>query len=334
MIQQPWSTNDGRATIHVGNCLEIMRSLPDCSVQCAVTSPPYFGLRDYGNPRSVWGGQVDHCHDFSDQNYCKCGAWHGCFGLEPSLKQYVANSVEIYSEVFRLLKDDGTLWLNIGDSFNAAGRSGQGTREGFKQGTNRASAIGADHVRASCDELKPKDLLGVPWRVALALQEAGWYLRCDVIWHKPNCMTESAKDRPTRAHEYIFLLSKAERYYYDAEAVKERSRQGSGEPRRNRRSVWEINSANFDGAHFATFPPELIEPCILAGSPVGGLILDPFNGSGTTGEASLLNGRNYLGLEISPEYCELSKPRLKAAASVRHLPIADEKNERQTTLIE
>lgn len=182
-------------TIHQGDALTVLRTLPSASVQCCVTSPPYFGLRNYGV-----AGQI---------------------GLEDTAEEYVAKLVEVFREVWRVLRSDGVLFLNLGDSYNAAGREGHGTRIGYKQGTNRASANGSDSYRPSADNLKPKDLLGIPWRVAFALQADGWYLRSDIIWSKPNPMPESVTDRPTKAHEYIFLLSKSERYFYDAEAVRE-----------------------------------------------------------------------------------------------------------------
>ena len=236
-------------------------------VQMCVTSPPYFGLRDYGHP--------------------------GQLGLEQTPDEYVAAMVEVFSLVWYLLADDGVLWLNLGDSYNAAGRTGHGTRQGFKQGTNRASAEKADNCRPSVENLKPKDLIGIPWRVAFALQTAGWYLRQDIIWHKPNPMPESVTDRCTKAHEYLFLLSKSERYYFDNEAIKEpanpdnyranasrravapgQTPQGKLDSERggvmcetrNRRSVWTVATKPYSGAHFATFPPALIEPCILAGT--------------------------------------------------------------------
>jgi DNA modification methylase len=245
--------------------------------------------------------------------------------------------VKVFREVRRVLRDDGTLWLNLGDSYNAAGRSGHGTRVGYKQGTNRASATGSDACRPSVDALKEKDLIGIPWRVAFALQADGWYLRQDIIWSKPNPMPESVTDRCTKAHEYIFLLSKSARYYYDGDAIKEPSSgrerwygdcgysvgagrndgPGSeskpGRETRNRRSVWTVASQPYSGAHFATFPPKLIEPCILAGCPVGGTVLDPFNGSGTTCEVAIGNARNYVGIELSPEYMRLAEQRLNGA---------------------
>ena len=289
------------------------------SVQMCVTSPPYFGLRDYGV-----AGQL---------------------GLEQTPDEYIANMVEVFRCVRDVLADDGTLWLNIGDSYNAAGRTGHGTRVGFKQSTNRASAEGADDCRPNVKGLKPKDLIGIPWMLAFALRADGWYLRQDIIWHKPNPMPESVRDRCTKAHEYIFLLTKSERYFYDAAAVMEpasdnpvsaarRNRadfctvgtkaiqgagfgqSGQGEnakykgETRNRRSVWTVATRPYKGAHFATFPPALIEPCILAGSRPGDLVLDPFMGSGTTAQVALQHGRRAIGCELNPAYIDLIHQRL------------------------
>ena len=298
-------------TIHLGDCRQILPTLPDRSVHCCVTSPPYFGLRDYGH---------------SDQ-----------IGLEPTPDEFVAELVKVFREVRRVLRDDGTLWLNLGDSYNAHGRKGHGTKIGLKQGTNRASATGTDSCRPNVDSLKDKDLVGIPWRVAFALQADGWYLRQDIIWHKPNPMPESVTDRCTKAHEYIFLLSKSARYYYDADAVKESACKGAAgssfhtgktathqlgrasdiEPldtdSRNRRSVWTVATQPYAGAHFATFPPKLIEPCILAGCPVGGTVIDPFSGSGTTGQVAIGAHRQFIGCELNPAYYELAAQRLNGA---------------------
>ena len=279
-------------------------------------------------------------------------------GLEDTPAAFIAALVDVFREVRRVLRDDGTLWLNIGDSYNAAGRQGHGTRRGYKQQSNRASAIGADSCRPSVDGLKPKDLIGIPWRVAFALQQDGWYLRQDIIWHKPNPMPESVRDRCTKAHEYVFLLSKSERYFWDAEAMKEpavganlhdvtgRTKQRGladtfkrkdskraqaipgqsvGTHRedrpdstydlytRNRRSVWTVATRPYKGAHFATFPPALIEPCILAGAPFDGVVLDPFTGSGTTAAVALQHGRRFIGCELNPDYIKLAEARIAAA---------------------
>lgn len=282
--------------------------LADGSVHCVMTSPPYWALRDYKLEPSVWGGVPGCGHEWGDYSpsgtFCQqCGAWRGVLGLEPTPDLYVQHIVEVFREVGRVLRDDGTLWLNLGDSYNAAGRDIHGTRIGEKQGSNRASATGEDHCRPSADALKPKDLCGIPWRVAFALQADGWYLRSDIIWAKPNPMPESVTDRPTKAHEYVFLLSKREMYFYDTEAIREvtgnemtwdewdNNRKSWGEPRtnsagvlesyagdakkdggrshplgRNARTVWEIPTEAFPESHFATFPTELARRCIAAGS--------------------------------------------------------------------
>ena len=280
--------------------------MPDQSVSCVVTSPPYFGLRDYG-------------HD-------------GQIGLEQTPAEFVAKLVEVFSEVHRVLRDDGTLWLNLGDSYArnpAKGGSGPGGKNREWYGDNYGEARGA----AIPSGLKEKDLIGIPWRVAFALQEAGWYLRQDIIWHKPNPMPESVRDRCTKAHEYLFLLTKSERYFYDAKAVREPEVCGrmrgpalhpdtvstngnSGLARResdgfrNRRSVWTVATRPYKGAHFATFPPDLIEPCILAGCPEGGVVLDPFGGSGTTAGVALAHGRRAILCELNPEYAALVPDRV------------------------
>ncbi len=300
--------------LHVGDCVASMQKMPERSVHTCVTSPPYFGLRDYG-------------HD-------------GQIGLEGTPDEYVAALVAVFREVRRVLRDDGTVWLNLGDSYNAAGRAGHGTRQGYKQGTNRASANKTDTCRPNVDDLKEKDLIGIPWRVAFALQQDGWYLRQDIIWHKPNPMPESVRDRCTKAHEYVFLLSKSPKYYYDHKAAKEPATwapskqtkeverapgyyggKGTDKSRndknfkairetRNRRSVWTVTTRPYKGAHFATFPPDLILPCILAGCPEGGTVLDPFAGSGTTGGVAYAHGRGAVLCELSPDYAKLIPERI------------------------
>lgn len=262
-----------------GDAAHALRSLPARSMQCAVTSPPYWGLRDYGI-----SGQI---------------------GLETTLPQFLNHLVAIFNELRRVLRDDGTLWLNIGDGYTSGNR---GYRASDKKNPARAMAVRPD----TPEGLKPKDLQGIPWRLAFALQDDGWYLRSDIVWHKPNAMPESVKDRPTRAHEYLFMLTKSERYYYDYEAVKET---GSNGKLRNRRSVWNINTQGFPGAHFATFPPQLIEPCILASSKPGDYVLDPFFGSGTLGVTCLETHRKYVGIEINPEYIALAADRLNTTES-------------------
>lgn len=298
-----------------GDALEQLKTLPAESVQCCVTSPPYWGLRDYGV-----AGQM---------------------GLEKTPEEYVAKMVEVFAEVRRVLRGDGVCFVNLGDSYWGGGKY-LGINSENTLAPKQASNRGA---RGVCQELgaagktttwglKPKELCGIPWRVAFALQADGWYLRSDIIWAKPNPMPESVTDRPTKAHEYIFLLSKGQRYYYDADAVKESAAQNrwgghapvdadnsKGDYRglnrerdmmpeyRNRRTVWTVPTAPFKGAHFATFPPKLIEPCILAGSRLGDTILDPFGGSGTTGMVSIELGRKAILIELNPAYIELARKR-------------------------
>jgi len=248
--------------------------LPDASIQCCVTSPPYWSLRDY---------DID-----------------GQIGLEPTVDQFINRLVEVFSEVKRVLKDDGTLWLNIGDAYTSGDR-------GYRAPDKKNPIRGMTYRPNTPEGLKPKDLIGLPWRLAFALQRDGWYLRSDIVWHKPNCMPESVKDRPTRSHEYVFLLSKSERYYYNYEAIKE-------ENGRNRRSVWSIPTQAFKGAHFATFPYALIEPCILAGSKPGDFVLDPFFGAGTVGVTCNKFNRSYVGVEINPEYVDIAIERISEFA--------------------
>ena len=268
-----------------------MPTLPAKSIQCCVTSPPYYGLRDYGNAAQI--------------------------GIESSPAAYVEKLVAVFREVWRVLADDGVLWLNLGDTYAGSNRGVMG------------------------DGLKPKDLIGIPWRVAFALQDDGWTFRSDIIWAKPNAMPESVTDRPTKAHEYLFLLTKQAKYYYDADAIKEPSTGQTGAAAsfkrttkdhlipnqsavqhrnerpetidtgtRNKRSVWTIATKPYKGAHFATMPPALVEPCILAGSRKGDTILDPFAGSSTVGKVALQYERNYIGIDLNPSYIELSKERI------------------------
>ena len=269
------------ARILTGDCREMLRTLEAGSVRTCITSPPYFGLRDYG---------VD-----------------GQIGLEQTPDDYVNELVEVFREVRRVLSDDGTLWLNIGDSY-----AGGGGGNYNKTGVSQAGGQHITNVRNRPEWLenagvKPKDLMGIPWRVAFALQADGWYLRSDIIWHKPNPMPESVTDRPTKAHEYLFLLSKSPRYYYDHEAIKEDAVEGH---KRNKRDVWSINTKPFKGAHFAVMPEALVEPCVLAGSAEGDTILDPFTGSGTVGVVALKHRRNFVGTELNPEYVEIAEQRL------------------------
>lgn len=354
--------------ILLGDCRETLRSLPDQSVHCVVTSPPYFGLRDYG-------------HD-------------GQIGLEPTPDEFVAAMVEVFREVRRVLRDDGTLWLNLGDSYfsTTKGTGGKNSSTLNAKRDENGTVIGKsivtyDPIRISPGEtgLKPKDLIGIPWRVAFALQEDGWYLRQDIIWSKPNPMPESVRDRCTKAHEYLFLLSKSARYHFDAEAIAEplgaasvarlsqnvEGQRGSdrvpgktngamkavggrraagnkthkgqtayeeGEERfrtkaglvsfaererakveagdlfgtRNKRTVWTVSTKPFKDAHFATYPPDLIEPCIMAGCPEGGVVLDPFFGAGTTGLVAERLGRQWIGCELNPDYADIAARRITA----------------------
>jgi len=288
-----------------------MKTLPEQSVNCCVTSPPYFGLRDYGHE-----GQI---------------------GLEETPEAFIQKMVEVFRQVKRVLRDDGTLWLNLGDSYagSGKGRNADGShQEGGKQGTNKGTVLGS-LVKTYAQDCKSKDLIGIPWMVAFALRADGWYLRQDIIWHKPNPMPESVQDRCTKAHEYIFLLSKSSKYYYDIESIKEPVKQDWGTRNRsngkyhnegsglqphsgleksyefaNKRSVWSVNTSSYEGAHFATFPTRLIEPCILAGCPKGGVVLDPFGGSGTTALVANENNRDAILCELNPEYFPLIKERL------------------------
>ena len=239
-----------------------------------MTSPPYWGLRDYDDPNQI--------------------------GSENRVGDYIERLKIIFGELRRVLKDDGTFWLNIGDSYTSGGRT-------WRAPDKKSSARAMSYRAPTPDGLKPKELVGVPWRVAMALQADGWYLRSDIIWHKPNALPESVKDRPTRAHEYIFLLTKSEQYYYDYQAIQEN---GANHKPRNKRSVWSVNTEAFQGAHFATFPPALIKPCILAGSRPGDVVVDPFFGSGTTGFVAANYERSFVGIEIKEEYIEIARKRL------------------------
>ena len=301
------------ATILIGDVRERLAELPDGSVQACITSPPYWGLRDYG-------------HD-------------GQIGLEQTPDAYVAEMVAVFREVRRVLADDGTCWVNLGDSYATGGMSNPSSSSTLNGGKDRGAAT-YSIVRKRPDGLKPKDLVGIPWRVAFALQADGWWLRQDIIWAKPNPMPESVTDRCTKAHEYLFLLTKSARYYYDNEPIREDVKAGSGsmaaqahdggrgdktvDPRSlrvervydvikgaNRRSVWTIATKPYAGAHFAVMPEALVEPCVLAGSREGDTILDPFTGSGTVGVVALKHGRNFVGTELNPEYAALAEARIR-----------------------
>lgn len=261
--------------IHHGDALSVLRTLESASVRCCVTSPPYWGLRDYGYPRQI--------------------------GSEPLLDEYTEHLTDVFHEVYRVLTSDGTIWLNIGDSFTSGNRG--------RRATDRKNPAREMTYRPPTPKgLKPKDLIGIPWRIAFALQRDGWYLRSDIIWNKPNCQPESVRDRPTRSHEYLFLLTKSKRYYYDQAAIMERA---NGDTRlRNRRTVWNIHTEQFPGAHFATFPEALVKSCILAGSEPGDIVLDPFFGAGTVGLVSIENRRRFIGIELKEEYVRLARRRL------------------------
>lgn len=255
--------------------------MPDESVQCVVTSPPYWGLRDYGIT-----GQI---------------------GLEPTLAGFIQAHTNVFAEVKRVLRPDGILWLNIGDGYTSGNR---GWRAPDKKNPNRAMNVRPDNPPG----LKDKDLLGIPWRLALALQENGWFLRSDIVWHKPNVMPESVKDRPTRAHEYLFMLTKSEHYRYHHEAVKEPAGDGGT---RNRRTVWNINTSNSGSSHIASFPQALVEPCILASTEPGDFVLDPFFGSGTVGLVAQRLGRKYVGIELNPGYVAEAVSALEGKVNTR-----------------
>lgn len=422
------------AHVHIGNVLDVLPTLDAESVHCCVTSPPYWGLRDYGT--ATWeGGDADCDHkvgrftspvsdkqrsnngsgDVQAAGVCpKCGARRkdSQLGLEPTPDQYVANMVAVFREVWRVLRDDGTLWLNLGDSYAGGGGfspDAPSNQAGAKQTTMRGAS--GSRGLPCVGGLKHKDLVGIPWRVAFALQSDGWYLRSDIIWSKPNPMPESVKDRPTKAHEYLFLMTKQARYWYDADAVAERQGEltrraasfrnggvytagrsfdndadaskdthvdGETGTGRNRRTVWHIATQPFPEAHFATYPEKLVEPCVLAGCPsqvcsacgapyvrvrervstgrrystgkseaknkaglatafsgyddgssgpvyrtvgwdatctcdadtVPGTVLDPFTGSGTTGAVACRLGRNFVGIELNPEYAAMAERRI------------------------
>jgi DNA modification methylase len=274
------ASKDFDSKLIVGDSLSVLKALPKKLFRCCVTSPPYWGLRDYDIK-----GQV---------------------GAETDVGDYVRHLVEVFREVRRVLTDDATFWLNIGDSYTSGNRT---WRDTDKKNPARAMAYRPPTPQG----LKPKDLIGIPWRIALALQEDGWYLRADNIWYKPNCQPESVKDRPTRAHEYLFLFSKSERYYYDSDAIREPAN-GLGRLR-NKRTVWICNTEPYHGAHFATFPKQLVTPCVLAGSETGDLVLDPFMGSGTLGEVCASHSRRFVGIEINPEYAALAVARITGLAN-------------------
>ena len=349
-------------TLLTGDVRDVLPTLPSESVRCCVTSPPYWGLRDYGTAK--WEGGDDECKHRvpatgSTQNknnnnnregkpfavdYCGiCGATRvdAQLGLEKTPDEYVAKMVAVFREVRRVLRDDGTLWLNVGDSYHAApkgsdkgwdksGLTSPRGRERTTQIAQRASIANGKTFPGT----KPKDLVGIPWMLAFALRADGWYLRSDIIWSKPNPMPESVTDRPTKAHEYLFLLSKSQRYFYDADAIAEQStgrndvgrmnfrkdigmgggwrdEERSGDvSTRNAHTVWEIATQPYAAAHFATFPEELARRCIMAGSAPGDVVLDPFGGSGTVAQVATGNGRNAIYVDLNPAYVELAKRRI------------------------
>jgi len=357
-----------------GNCLDVLSELPEQSVNTCITSPPYYGLRDYGT--AEWKGGDENCEHtishYSDnlkpevdrpfrgnRSACiKCGAIRkdSQLGLEETPEEYVENMVAVFREVRKVLRDDGTVWLNLGDSYaSQGGGQVEQTLRGDENIVNshQLGKKGVGTSRNPPKNYKQKDLMGIPWMVAFALRADGWYLRQDIIWHKPNPMPESVKDRCTKAHEYIFLLSKNKKYYYDNDAIREPHTWEESKPRpsgmernaqkyrskvnyggggsgfaghsgslkadgtslnhpdgRNKRSVWTVTTKPFKDAHFATFPPDLIKPCILAGCPEDGTVLDPFGGSGTTGVVANRYGRNAILIELNDEYAEMSRNRI------------------------
>lgn len=344
-----------KAKIIIGDVRTAMQSIPDKSVQTCITSPPYWGLRDYGT--GSWMGGDTECSHKRDSKYSdktitghknpaiggigdaiyksvceRCGATREDeqLGLEETPQQYVDQMVEVFREVWRVLKDDGTLWLNIGDSYAGSGKGPAGNLGA----THNERHMEHKHSAIVPDGLKPKDLVGIPWRLAFALQADGWYLRQDIIWAKPNPMPESVTDRCTKSHEYVFLLSKSRQYFYDHEAVKEPAQDwgtrdrtegkyhnlGSGltphtgltksYETRNKRDVWTVATKPYKGAHFAVMPEALVEPCIFAGSAAGDTVLDPFTGSGTVAMVALRHNRNFVGTELNPDYAEIAFNRI------------------------
>lgn len=260
-----------------GDVRQKLAQLPDNTFHCCVTSPPYWGMRDYG--------------------------YEGQIGAETNLNDYIAHLVDVFREVRRVLRSDGTFWLNIGNTYTSGGRT---WRQSDAKNKGRAMSYRPDTPTG----LKPKDLIGVAWMLAMALQLDGWYLRSDIIWHKPNCQPESVKDRVTVSHEYLFMLSKSENYYFDQESIKEQT--ADGKSIKNKRTVWQINTEPCKEAHFAVFPRALVRPCILAGAPKGGLVLDPFFGSGTVGVVAIEEDRGCVGVELKSQYIEIAKQRLMA----------------------
>ena len=343
--------------IYQGDSLEVLKTFPDNSINCCVTSPPYYGLRDYGTAK--WEGGDINCnhksakeksrYDYSlanspiqdgtrtgtdcpkYKNTCPdCGARRidNQIGLEETPEEYIKKMTDIFCEIRRVLRKDGTCWLNLGDSYSSGG-NGSGYSKPCKQDTNRGMIGIKGNPKKAPVGYKEKEILGIPWRAAFALQSDGWYLRQDIIWAKPNPMPESVTDRCTRSHEYIFLLTKSKKYYFNQmlEAAKYTERWGrhnkiynesermgldsANSEERNKRDVWTVNTKPFSETHFAIFPEELIEPMILAGCPKEGIVLDPFMGSGTTALVAYRFNRKYIGIELNPEYIKIAEKRLK-----------------------
>lgn len=354
----------------VGDAIEQLKTLPDKSINTCVTSPPYYGLRDYGT--GTWIGGDPNCPHTRNKTGSNCGTGHAnmgesgdaiyktvcpkCgavrvdnqIGLEETPDEYIDRLVSVFREVKRVLRDDGILWINIGDSYVSKPPSHRNSSNmQDKSYGNWETELGyeksADRYKGLLRTYKPKDLIGIPWMLAFALRADGWYLRQDIIWAKNNPMPESVKDRCTRSHEYIFMLTKSKKYWFDHEAMQEdaTSRSGAGakfggykygdseDPKyqcysgnkykpngkRNKRDVWNCSVAITKDAHFAVFPKELIEPCILAGCPEGGWVLDPFSGSGTSGIVAVNNSRNFIGVELNPEYVDITKRRVEKECS-------------------
>lgn len=362
---------DGK--IIIADVLDGLRQLPDKSVQTCVTSPPFYGLRDYGT--GTWiGGNVECEHKMPRNtnrhkeggkqatntasnpvtwNVCeRCGATRqdAQIGLEQTPELYVKRLVEVFREVRRVLKDDGTVWLNLGDSYVSSATGGLSSKPSKMTGGRDNQKAAAERPDKQGFGLASKNLIGIPWMVAFALRADGWYLRQDIIWSKPSCMPESVRDRCTKSHEYIFLLAKSEHYYYDNEAIKEPAtgydgrsdvmyhgsdnyrgimlngiehsavkphlrwvQNDNGDATRNKRSVWHVATEPYHDAHYATYPPALITPCIVAGAPKGGVVLDPFAGSGTTLYVARLHGREFIGIDLNPKNLPLMKKRLREA---------------------
>lgn len=273
----PLQLGNGECELVVGDARKVLAGFPDEHFQCVVTSPPYWGLRDYGIE-----GQI---------------------GAETNVDDYIADLVALFREARRTLREDGTLWLNIGDSYTSGGRT-------WRQSDSKNKGRAMDYRAPTPEGLKPKDLIGVPWKLAFAMQADGWYLRTDIVWNKPNCQPESVKDRPTRSHEYVFLFTKSERYFYDWEAVLEPALNPK-QKGKNRRTVWNINTEPYPGSHFAVYPRALARLCIKAGSKEGDRVLDPFFGSGTTGVVCKELGRDCVGIELKDDYAELARERLR-----------------------